>query len=478
MKRLYGDRLRTDGGLTKTVKGIASKTLATKKSLPEIRRYVDEVRGSIEKVEVKVAETVEDLIENARPRLAGLAKDTKNLIQQSRQRMTITHVAKDITEYDRSRYSITVASSSSAAPVPRFHVGQPIRVSWTAPSNHSRKDWIGIYRVGSAKDALITKISSMGKWVPIFEEEYNGEEQARLSPEEQVSHGDAGIVTFRGSRLPWAPGQYELRYHHGGKHNVMSTISPIEIYVSKPSDMHSFRAVHDTLLNIVCLALDSNVNLVPRSAREMASTVRKARRFSSMSGSASASALASGVASGVASGAASALARSAAGTPPPSGLPSGLGLTGTATGADPSVAASLGRALSLSSTSSRRRRSTLTSASEIPHSLEHVISELATELEASEHASESGGTGASSVSGVPLDESLQDEDDFVLMEETQAKHISQMAQWAFAVDLNPDVVVADANVSALARRILGARILEDGSGGGMPLSSSVGSTLG
>ena len=29
----------------------------------------------------------------------------------------------------------------------RFHVGEVIRVKWKAPPNHSRKDWIGIYRV-------------------------------------------------------------------------------------------------------------------------------------------------------------------------------------------------------------------------------------------------------------------------------------------------------------------------------------------
>ena len=31
----------------------------------------------------------------------------------------------------------------------RFHVGEVIRVKWGAPPNHSRKDWIGIYRVCS-----------------------------------------------------------------------------------------------------------------------------------------------------------------------------------------------------------------------------------------------------------------------------------------------------------------------------------------
>jgi hypothetical protein len=29
----------------------------------------------------------------------------------------------------------------------RFHLGEPIKVKWEAPLSHSRRDWIGIYRV-------------------------------------------------------------------------------------------------------------------------------------------------------------------------------------------------------------------------------------------------------------------------------------------------------------------------------------------
>jgi phosphatidylethanolamine N-methyltransferase len=143
-----------------------------------------------------------------------------------------------MSSYDASRYAIHLATSSAttAAEAPRYHVGQPIRVSWTAPSNHSRKDWIGIYRLGSAKSALVTRISSVGKWMPIYDEEYDGEKQVDVEGDEKAKKGKdkendahAGTVVFRGDRLPWAPGKYELRYHHDGKHNVMSRLAPIEI---------------------------------------------------------------------------------------------------------------------------------------------------------------------------------------------------------------------------------------------------------
>lgn len=42
---------------------------------------------------------------------------------------------------DRKQYQITVG------PKIRFHIGEPVTVRWRAPTSHSRKDWIGIYRV-------------------------------------------------------------------------------------------------------------------------------------------------------------------------------------------------------------------------------------------------------------------------------------------------------------------------------------------
>ncbi|KAL7424588.1 phosphatidylethanolamine N-methyltransferase [Cryptotrichosporon argae] len=268
MQRLYGDRLRKDGGLTKTLKNVADKTLKTKagKHGPEIRRVVREVRGSIGKVEERVSEAVEEFLDHARPMFSEVVHDTKVLLQQSRERLIITRVATDMSAYDRSRYSITLASSSSASAVPRFVVGQPIRVSWTAPANHSRKDWIGIYRLGSSTSTQVTNISSCGKWAPIFEEEYDGEKPVKTGEGDRVNDGDAGEVVFRGNQLPWGPGKYELRYHHDGKHNVMSRVAPIEIIAHKAKD-NSPTEVRKAMTEIVCLALDSDPALVPKSSR-------------------------------------------------------------------------------------------------------------------------------------------------------------------------------------------------------------------
>lgn len=70
----------------------------------------------------------------------------------------------------------------------------------------------------------------MGKWVPIHSDEYDGELPVETGRENDLRNGDGGIVVFNGDSLPWAAGKYELRYHHDGKHNVMSNVGQVEIF--------------------------------------------------------------------------------------------------------------------------------------------------------------------------------------------------------------------------------------------------------
>lgn len=53
----------------------------------------------------------------------------------------------------------------------------------------------------------------------------------------------------------------------------------------------------------------------------------------------------------------------------------------------------------------------------------------------------------------------RDADDFRFWSERQAKRISVAVKQAFGVELTPEVIVADANLSALANRILVTREL-------------------
>ncbi len=54
-------------------------------------------------------------------------------------------VASDLSSFDTAKYHATVVPSKEGTR--SFHLGEPITVQWQAPRTHSRKDWIGIYRV-------------------------------------------------------------------------------------------------------------------------------------------------------------------------------------------------------------------------------------------------------------------------------------------------------------------------------------------
>ncbi|WWC91952.1 uncharacterized protein L201_006904 [Kwoniella dendrophila CBS 6074] len=502
MKKLYGDRLRKDGGLTKTLKNVADKTLNAKggRRGSEIRRVVQEVKGSIEKVEEKVTEAVEEFLDHARPMFSDMVNDTKILLQHSRERMIITRVADDISAYDPSRYSLTLPTSSSTI-VPKYHVGQPIRVSWTAPSNHSRKDWIGIYRLGSCKSTLVTRISSIGKWMPIYEEEWDGD--TYLNPlglhQKSKDDADAGEVLFRGDQLPWSPGSYEIRYHHDGKHNVMSRVAPIEIYVSKPSNPDSIRSIRSTLLDIVTLSLDNNPKLIPRSAR---SRIRKSSTSASTPTTS---------------------------TPGSNSLSNSLHQDGLKGKGKDVRQQSIGSALSslsdideinksqnpVSSGNNGLSDKPIVGQAEDQHEDDDlktpsaktipILSSLRSnsrneghDLDQENHLRPDinhnyeddweGGTSPSSSNDPSLEHyfdqhdqhdpeddddgkisTMGDQDDFIIMTPNQAQRISDLSQLSFGIEISKDLVIAEANISSLARRVAGARGLTSrmtGVGGG------------
>lgn len=182
---------------------------------------------------------------------------------------------------DRSAYSVKIerpednAGGEHLPDLPQskgiqYQLGQPIRVNWTAPSNCSRRDWIGLYRHGANKSKLVTRIRSKGRWLGIYPDEWDGNDS--LSPEgtstSQGSKGPkkSGSLLFTGHRLFWKTGQYEFRYHHDGKHNVMAVSEPFEIKVEHPSNPLSYTSVYSTLLPLVARALDSDPQLVPETA--------------------------------------------------------------------------------------------------------------------------------------------------------------------------------------------------------------------
>jgi len=69
-------------------------------------------------------------------------------------------------------------------------------------------------------------------WVPVHDEGWEGDVwmgSGRPRPPSPRDGKKRGVVTFKGNTLPWLVGQYEVRYHHDGKYNVMALDGPLEI---------------------------------------------------------------------------------------------------------------------------------------------------------------------------------------------------------------------------------------------------------
>ncbi|EIW76565.1 hypothetical protein CONPUDRAFT_139346 [Coniophora puteana RWD-64-598 SS2] len=270
MRKLYGDSLRNEAGFVKVIKNVASKNARLLESRagrhgPEIRRVARQVQGTFDKVYEETADVVEEFLAKSKPRISEVMQETKVLLQQSRERLVITRVANDLSSCDTAKYKIGIAPSKSGDK--RFHLGEPITVTWEVPQQHSRRDWVGIYRVGANKSILVTKTSSLGMWVPVHDEEWDGDIFVGASARGLSTQGvesQAGTVTFRSSTLPWNVGRYEIRYHHDGKYNVLGLDGPFEVYVNKPDNL-DFDSVRNSLTEIVPLCLDSDPSLIPLS---------------------------------------------------------------------------------------------------------------------------------------------------------------------------------------------------------------------
>lgn len=65
MKRLYGNALRKEAGVTKTFRGVASKQ--TQRAPPQVQKVVQEFQGTIERVFDDTSIAVEDFLRKCKP---------------------------------------------------------------------------------------------------------------------------------------------------------------------------------------------------------------------------------------------------------------------------------------------------------------------------------------------------------------------------------------------------------------------------
>ncbi|TVY56029.1 Phosphatidylethanolamine N-methyltransferase [Lachnellula cervina] len=304
MQRLYGRALRSEAGLTKSIR----------RSLPPpLKKW----QGSVDKVLEDSSHFVEEFLDAARPKFASgvstIIRDTSALFSQYPARITLTLLAPDLAGFDPRDYSLTIEGTPSSALTasdratgkegqtarfPRertdkfqplvFEYGAPIKVKWTAPIQHSKRDWVGLYMVAENASREVTRVSSAGRWVACSPNEYESTpaDKGILTSDQLISGASRvdgsskdymqGEMVFEGDKLWWTHGSFEFRFHHDGKHNVMAISLPFEIRIGRfdeedvevDSNGLILTAVQDALLPLVRNCFDRDPEIAPNSVEE------------------------------------------------------------------------------------------------------------------------------------------------------------------------------------------------------------------
>ncbi|KAL6719091.1 phosphatidylethanolamine N-methyltransferase [Lecanora helva] len=298
MQKLYGQSLRRESGLVKSLK----------RSLPP---HLWQWRGSVDKMLEGTLDSVEEFLDVAGPKISTgvsiLVRDSTALFKHPT-RISITRLAPDLAGFDPKDYSLNLEGSPLTIPMTSkngeghsaraeqrsdfktliLEYGAPIKVQWTAPLNHSKKDWIGLYMIADNASRAATRVSSQGRWVATNADHYGSivADRGILMQDVQVS-GDlrkdgeskdflSGEVEFAGDKLWWTTGVFEFRYHHNGKHNVMAISLPFETRINKfdeedvDADTNGSvqNAVGEALLHCVRNCFDRDPDIAPSTVEE------------------------------------------------------------------------------------------------------------------------------------------------------------------------------------------------------------------
>ncbi|KAL8733576.1 MAG: hypothetical protein Q9166_001984 [cf. Caloplaca sp. 2 TL-2023] len=303
MQKLYGQSLRRESGLVKSLK----------RSLPD---PLWQWQGSVDKVLAETLDSLEDFVDAARPKIAAgmslFVKDSTALFKHPT-RISITRLAPDLAGYDPKDYSIEIEgtpASRSTSPSGKmkesrssvtsasnrgedfqtltFEYGTPIKVRWTAPLNHGKRDWVGMYMVADNVSREATYMASQGRWIATNPDQYGSivADRGILIHDVRVSghrrkDGETkdfymGEMEFFGDKLWWTSGVFEFRYHHNGKHNVMAISLPFELKIPKfdeegiTEDSNGLLrgAVEQTLLRLIQNCFDQDPDIAPRTVDE------------------------------------------------------------------------------------------------------------------------------------------------------------------------------------------------------------------
>lgn len=260
---------------------------------------------------------VEDFMDSAGPKLASgfdhFVKDSRSLFRQFPGRMSISRPSPDLQGFSPKDYSLEIDTTvpgvrkaddaysgreGEEGQTPQAHqdefrkltveYGAPIKVRWTAPLDHSKKDWIGLYMVADNASREVTRVASQGRWIATNPDQLNyGAADDGILLSDQLVSGQtrkdgvttdflSGEIEFSGDKLWWTSGVFEFRYHHDGKYSVMAMSLPFEVSIHRfAEDDVEFgnselarSAIESALLPVVQNCFDRNPDVAPRTADE------------------------------------------------------------------------------------------------------------------------------------------------------------------------------------------------------------------
>ena len=280
MRKLYGQSLRRDSGLVRSLK----------RSLPPLPSTFQQWQGSVDRFFEETVDFMEDFIDGARPRIAAgvnlLVKDSTDLFKHPA-RISILRLEPDMAGYDPKDYSLEILGKASSDLAMTFAFGDPIKIRWTAPLNHTKSDWVGLYMVAHNPSREATRVGSVGRWIPTNPEQYDATaDRGLLTSDVRVSgttrsDGEtkdfySGEMVFEDDKLWWTTGVFEFRYHHHGKYNVMAISRPFEIRIDRfdeddvevDSSGLIKGAVEEALLPVVRNCFDRDPEIAPNTVHE------------------------------------------------------------------------------------------------------------------------------------------------------------------------------------------------------------------
>ncbi|KAF9088033.1 phosphatidylethanolamine N-methyltransferase [Mortierella sp. GBA35] len=293
MRKIYGDKVRKDAGVVKTVKAATTLPQKFQDEVSKIRGKLEEtpeIQDVLKRTKV-VSGRAQEFVEGVAPKIQEIVSSSKTLLENSKDRLFVLRTWDDMGVYDMSQYSVKLELDNqptfNSAGIPTYQLGEKLTVSWTAPLNHGSKDWIGIYKVSGNQTHKVTNIASHGRYLfvirdrglegaedPGLDGDHAGLADGDVSEEEVVWVDEQeicrGKVVFSGDKLPWFQGTFEFRYHHHGRYNVMAHTSPFEITLPNYEESKdiSVGTISQALLPYVQRCFNQDEDTMPCTADE------------------------------------------------------------------------------------------------------------------------------------------------------------------------------------------------------------------